>query len=105
MTMMTMMMTMMRTMMTKKKEKELHEYQIEVEVNYQATERGDFTVEAENREEAEEIAIDDAKEFHTNNGQIVGCEGYYDGDFSISSIERTDGKDVDGYDDYEDDED
>ena len=91
--------------MTKKKEKELHEYQIEVEVNYQATERGDFTVEAENREEAEADAIDDAKEFHTNNGQIVGCEGYYDGDFSISSIERTDGKDVDGADDYEDDED
>ena len=91
--------------MTKKKEKELHEYQIEVEVNYQATERGDFTVEAETREEAEEIAIADAQNFTTNNGQIVGCEGYSDGDFSIFSIERTDGKDVDGDDDYDEDDD
>ena len=94
----------MEKMLREQKERE-HTYEIEVEVNYYATERGNFTVEAETREEAEAIALDDAKEFRTNNGQIVGCEGYYDGDFSISSIERTDGKDVDGADDYDEDDD
>ena len=92
-------------MLREQKERE-HTYEIEVTVEYYATERGDFTVKAETREEAEEIALEDAREFTTNNGQIIGCEGYYDGDFSISSIERTDGKDVDGADaDDEDDED
>ena len=88
-------------MLREQKERE-HTYEIEVEVNYYATERGNFTVEAETREEAEEIAIADAQNFTTNNGQIVGCEGYSDGDFSIFSIERTDGKDVDGADDEDD---
>ena len=91
----------MEKMLREQKERE-HTYKIEVTVEYYATERGDFTVKAETREEAEEIALEDAREFTTNNGQIVGCEGYYDGDFSISSIERTDGKDVDGADDEDD---
>ena len=77
--------------MTKKKERPVYQYNICVEVEYWATEYGDFTKWAENKEEAENLAIQDAKEFITNNGQIVGCQGYSEGDFKIYSSNRTDG--------------
>ena len=87
--------------MTKKQQDKEHEYTVDLVVRYDAEEFGTYTVIAETREEAEEAAIDQAQEYR--DSQIVGCQGISDGDWSVESIERTDGKDVDG-DEHDEDE-
>ena len=66
-----------------------HEYEVMLTVCYWAEEEGTYTVTAANREEAEEIAIEEAQD--CSDGQMVGCQGFMDGDWNVDSIERTDG--------------
>ena len=75
------------------KKKELHEYDVELEATYQATETATITVEAENKEQAEEIAISETEDGqHFDSGEFVGEEGFYDADFEALNVERTDGE-------------
>ena len=75
------------------KKKELHEYDVELEATYQATETATITVEAENKEQAEEIAISETQDGqHFDSGEFVGEEGFYDADFEAINVERTDGE-------------
>jgi len=76
-------------MTNKKKIPTEHEYEVMLTVSYWAEEEGTYTVTAANREEAEEIAIEEAKD--CRDGQMVGCQGFMDGDWSVENIERTDG--------------
>ena len=79
--------------MSKTKQKELHEYDVELEATYQATETATITVEAENKEQAEEIAISETEDGqHFDSGEFVGEEGFYDADFEALNVERTDGE-------------
>ena len=82
------------------KKKELHEYDVELEATYQAIECATITVEAENKEQAEEIAISETQDGqHFDSGEFVGEEGFYDADFEAINVERTDGEEeVDEYD-------
>ena len=82
------------------KKKELHEYDVELEATYQATETATITVEAENKEQAEEIAISETEDGqHFDSGEFVGEEGFYDADFEAINVERTDGEEEDDDDD------
>jgi len=75
------------------KKKELHEYDVELEATYQAIECATITVEAENKEQAEEIAISETQDGqHFDSGEFVGEEGFYDADFEAINVERTDGE-------------
>ena len=75
------------------KKKELHEYDVELEATYQAIECATITVEAENKEQAEEIAISETEDGqHFDSGEFVGEEGFYDADFEAINVERTDGE-------------
>ena len=75
------------------KKKELHEYDVELEATYQAVETATITVEAENKEQAEEIAISETQDGqHFDSGEFVGEEGFYDADFEAINVERTDGE-------------
>ena len=76
-------------MTNKKKIPTQHEYEVMLTVCYWAEEEGTYTVTAANREEAEEIAIEEAQD--CSDGQMVGCQGFMDGDWNVDSIERTDG--------------
>ena len=80
--------------------KELHEYDVELEATYQAIEVATITVEAENAEQAQDIAIEETKDGqHFDRGEFVGEEGFYDADFEALGVERTDGEEeVDEYD-------
>ena len=79
------------------KKKELHEYDVELEATYQAVETATITVEAENKEQAEEIAISETQDGqHFDSGEFVGEEGFYDADFEAINVERTDGEEEEG---------
>ena len=79
------------------KKKELHEYDVELEATYQAVETATITVEAENKEQAEEIAISETQDGqHFDSGEFVGEEGFYDADFEAIIVERTDGEEEEG---------
>ena len=88
------------------KKKELHEYDVELEATYQTLETATITVEAENKEQAEEIAIsetEDGQHFGTSYGtEFEGSEGFYDADFEAISVERTDGEEDKDEDDDDD---
>ena len=86
--------------MAKTKQKELHEYDVELEATFQTTECATITVMAENAEQAEEIAISETQDGqHFDSGEFVGEEGFYDADFEAINVERTDGEEeVDEYD-------
>ena len=86
--------------MAKSKQKELHEYDVELEATYPTTECATITVMAENAEQAEEIAISETENGdHFDHGEFEGNEGIYDADFEATSVERTDGEEeVDEYD-------
>ena len=75
------------------KKKVFHEYDVELEATYQAVETATITVEAENKEQAEEIAISETQDGqHFDSGEFVGEEGFYDADFEAINVERTDGE-------------
>ena len=86
--------------MAKTKQKELHEYDVELEATFQTTECATITVMAENAEQAEEIAIsetEDGQHFGTSYGtEFEGSEGFYDADFEAINVERTDGEEEEG---------
>ena len=83
------------------KKKELHEYDVELEATYQAVETATITVEAENKEQAEEIAISETQDGqHFDSGEFVGEEGFYDADFEAINVERTDGEEEEDNDDF-----
>ena len=86
--------------MSKTKQKELHEYDVELEATFQTTECATITVMAENAEQAEEIAISETEDGqHFDSGEFEGNEGFYDADFEAINVERTDGEEeVDEYD-------
>ena len=86
--------------MAKSKQKELHEYDVELEATFQTTECATITVMAENKEQAEEIAISETEDGqHFDSGEFEGSEGFYDADFEAINVERTDGEEeVDEYD-------
>ena len=86
--------------MAKTKQKDLHEYDVELEATFQTTESATITVKAENAEQAEEIAIEEsANGDHFDRGEFEGADGVYDADFEATSVERTDGEEeVDEYD-------
>jgi len=86
--------------MAKSKQKELHEYDVELEATFATVETATITVEAENKEQAEEIAISETEDGqHFDSGEFEGNEGFYDADFEALRVERTDGEEeVDEYD-------
>ena len=74
------------------KKKELHEYDVELEATYQAIEVATITVDAENAEQAEEIAIEETQDGqHFERGEFIGEQGFYDADFEALQVQRTDG--------------
>ena len=89
--------------MSKTKQKELHEYDVELEATYPTIEVATITVMAENKEQAEEIAIsetEDGQHFGTSHGtEFEGNEGFYDADFEAINVERTDGEEEEDNDD------
>ena len=90
-------MTKKRNRGVKEIETELHEYSVTLEASFQTTETATITVEAVNKEQAEEIAIaetQDGRHFGTSYGDsFEGSEGFYDADFEATNVERTDGED------------
>ena len=89
--------------MSKTKQKELHEYDVELEATFQTTECATITVMAENAEQAEEIAISETQDGqHFDSGEFVGEEGFYDADFEAINVERTDGEEDEDEDDDDD---
>ena len=83
--------------MAKTKQKELHEYDVELEATFQTTECATITVMAENKEQAEEIAISETEDGqHFDSGEFEGSEGFYDADFEAINVERTDGEEEEG---------
>ena len=83
--------------MAKTKQKELHEYDVELEATFQTTECATITVMAENKEQAEEIAISETEDGqHFDSGEFEGNEGFYDADFEAINVERTDGEEEEG---------
>ena len=86
--------------MAKTKQKELHEYDVELEATFQTTECATITVMAENAEQAEEIAISETEDGqHFDSGEFEGNEGFYDADFEAINVERTDGEEEEDNDD------
>ena len=86
--------------MSKTKQKELHEYDVELEATFQTTECATITVMAENAEQAEEIAISETEDGqHFDSGEFEGNEGFYDADFEAINVERTDGEEEEDEDD------
>ena len=83
------------------KKKELHEYDVELEATYQAIEVATITVDAENAEQAEEIAIEETQDGqHFERGEFIGEQGFYDADFEALRVERTDGIEEEDNDEY-----
>ena len=89
----------------KQKVKKLHDYDVSLEASYTCYEEATITVEAENSEQAEEIAIAE-----TRDGQHFGRDGFegYNGwdsdvDLEVQSVERTDGEEDDEDEDEDDD--
>ena len=63
--------------MSKTKQKELHEYNVELEATYNTREEATITVMAENAEQAEEIAIEEsANGDHFDRGEFEGADGF-----------------------------
>ena len=86
--------------MAKTKQKELHEYDVELEATFQTTECATITVMAENAEQAEEIAIEESADGqHFDSGEFEGQEVFYDADFEAINVERTDGEEEEDNDD------
>ena len=84
----------------KQKVKKLHEYNVSLEASYQCYEEATITVEAENSEQAEEIAIAETQDGqHFGDGEFEGNEGFYDADFEALRVERTDGEEEEEDDD------
>ena len=81
----------------KQKIKKLHEYNVSLEASYQCYEEATITVEAENSEQAEEIAIAETQDGqHFGNGEFEGYNGWdSDVDLEVQSVERTDGEEDD----------
>jgi hypothetical protein len=89
--------------MSKTKQKVLHEYDVELEASFQTIEVATITVEAENAEQAEEIAISETEDGqHFDSGEFEGNEGFYDADFEALNVERTDGEEEEEEDDDDD---
>ena len=88
--------------MAKSKQKELHEYDVELEATFATVETATITVEAENKEQAEEIAISETEDGqHFDSGEFEGNEGFYDADFEALRVERTDGEEEEEGDDFD----
>jgi len=88
--------------MAKSKQKELHEYDVELEATFATVETATITVEAENKEQAEEIAISETEDGqHFDSGEFEGSEGFYDADFEALRVERTDGEEEEEGDDFD----
>jgi hypothetical protein len=84
------------------KKKELHEYDVELEATFATVETATITVEAENKEQAEEIAISETEDGqHFDSGEFEGNEGFYDADFEALRVERTDGEEEEEGDDFD----
>ena len=79
------------------KKKALHEYNVSLEASYTCYEEATITVEAENSEQAKEIAIAETQDGqHFGNGKFEGYNGWdADVGLEVQSIERTDGEDID----------
>ena len=91
--------------MAKTKQKELHEYDVELEATYPTTEVATITVTAENAEQAEEMAIEEsANGDHFDSGEFEGLEGFYDADFEALQVQRTDGEEEEDEEEDEDDD-
>ena len=87
--------------MSKTKQKELHEYDVELEATFATVETATITVEAENKEQAEEIAISETEDGqHFDSGEFEGSEGFYDADFEALNVGRTDGEEEEDNDDF-----
>ena len=87
--------------MSKTKQKVLHEYDVELEATFSTVETATITVEAENAEQAEEIAISETEDGqHFDSGEFEGNEGFYDADFEAINVERTDGEEEEDNDDF-----
>jgi len=86
--------------MSKTKQKDLHEYEVELESTYPTTETATICLMASNETEAEEMAISETQDGqHFGDGEFEGNEGFYDADFEALNVERTDGEEeVDEYD-------
>tara|TARA_R100001244_G_scaffold123777_1_gene93491 strand:- start:163 stop:429 length:267 start_codon:yes stop_codon:yes gene_type:complete len=88
--------------MAKTKQKELHEYDVELEATFATVECATITVMAENAEQAEEIAISETEDGqHFDSGEFEGSEGFYDADFEALRVERTDGEEEEEGDDFD----
>ena len=89
----------------KQKVKKLHDYNVSLEASYTCYEEATITVEAENSEQAEEIAIAETQYGqHFGNGKFEGYNGWdSDVDLEVQSVERTDGEEDDEDEDEDDD--
>ena len=87
--------------MAKTKQKELHEYDVELEATFQTTECATITVMAENAEQAEEMAISETQDGqHFGNGEFEGYNGWdSDVDLQALDVSRTDGEEEEDDDD------
>ena len=87
--------------MSKTKQKELHEYEVMLEASYYCTEEATVTVEAENAEQAEEMAISETQDGqHFGNGEFEGYNGWdSDVDLQALDVSRTDGEEEEDDDD------
>ena len=79
------------------KKEALHEYNVSLEASYTCYEEATITVEAENSEQAKEIAIAETQDGqHFGNGKFEGYNGWNsDVDLEVQLVERTDGEDID----------
>jgi len=83
--------------MSKTKQKDLHEYEVELEATYPTTETATICLMASNETEAEEMAISETQDGqHFGDGEFEGNEGFYDADFEALNVERTDGEEEEG---------
>ena len=79
------------------KKEALHEYNVSLEASYTCYEEATITVEAENSEQAKEIAIAETQDGqHFGNGKFEGYNGWNsDVDLEVQLVERTDGENID----------
>ena len=91
--------------MSKTKQKDLHEYEVELEATYPTVEVATIYLMASNETEAEEMAIAETHDGqHFGNGEFEGYIGWdSDVDLEVQSVERTDGEEDDEDEDEDDD--
>ena len=87
--------------MSKTKQKELHEYDVELEATYPTTETATICLMASNETEAEEMAISEIQDGqHFGDGEFEGYNGWdSDVDLQALDVSRTDGEEEEDDDD------